>query len=169
MEEQSQENKGASPIPVRGDRSAPAGNRDEACSFVLGSTCRTGRVDALRARLQRGWEWRATYAEILVQPGGLEPPTFGATIRRSNQLSYGCTGRAWRGANLEAWPYLFKRAAAPYPGAAPADCGAGRAPVFRLGARIMIICRPSSRGSASTFAIVFSSSRTRKRSRRPSS
>ena len=27
----------------------------------------------------------------LVQLGGLEPPTSGSTIRRSNQLSYNCT------------------------------------------------------------------------------
>ena len=26
----------------------------------------------------------------VVQLGGLEPPTFGSTIRRSNQLSYSC-------------------------------------------------------------------------------
>ena len=29
--------------------------------------------------------------EKLVQLGGLEPPTSGSTIRRSNQLSYNCT------------------------------------------------------------------------------
>ena len=28
----------------------------------------------------------------MVQLPGLEPGTFGATIRRSNQLSYSCTG-----------------------------------------------------------------------------
>jgi hypothetical protein len=28
----------------------------------------------------------------LVQLGGFEPPTSGSTIRRSNQLSYNCTG-----------------------------------------------------------------------------
>ncbi len=27
----------------------------------------------------------------MVQLGGLEPPTSGSTIRRSNQLSYNCT------------------------------------------------------------------------------
>lgn len=27
----------------------------------------------------------------MVQSGGLEPPAFGATSRRSNQLSYDCT------------------------------------------------------------------------------
>jgi hypothetical protein len=31
--------------------------------------------------------------KILVQLGGLEPPTSGSTIRRSNQLSYNCTSR----------------------------------------------------------------------------
>ena len=29
----------------------------------------------------------------VVQLGGLEPPTFGTTIRRSNQLSYSCTSK----------------------------------------------------------------------------
>ena len=32
----------------------------------------------------------------MVQLGGLEPPTSGSTIRRSNQLSYNCTHMAWR-------------------------------------------------------------------------
>jgi hypothetical protein len=32
------------------------------------------------------------YLILLVQSGGLEPPTSGSTIRRSNQLSYDCTG-----------------------------------------------------------------------------
>src|SRR3954470_6465008 len=30
----------------------------------------------------------------MVQVGGLEPPTSGSTDRRSNQLSYTCTGRS---------------------------------------------------------------------------
>jgi hypothetical protein len=34
---------------------------------------------------------RAVEQVWMVQLGGLEPPTFGATIRRSNQLSYSCT------------------------------------------------------------------------------
>src|SRR3954471_14104215 len=32
----------------------------------------------------------------VVQLGGLEPPTSGSTIRRSNQLSYSCTRLVWR-------------------------------------------------------------------------
>ncbi len=45
----------------------------------------------------------------MVQLGGLEPPTFGATIRRSNQLSYSCMFferapyRGWR----RAWQVPF--------------------------------------------------------------
>lgn len=43
----------------------------------------------------------ASAAKGMVQLGGLEPPTFGATIRRSNQLSYNCTsGRVIRGAGV---------------------------------------------------------------------
>ena len=30
---------------------------------------------------------------LVVQLGGLEPPTSGSTIRRSNQLSYNCTSQ----------------------------------------------------------------------------
>jgi hypothetical protein len=37
----------------------------------------------------------------MVQLGGFEPPTSGSTDRRSNHLSYSCTGRA-DGANLGA-------------------------------------------------------------------
>src|SRR5438270_10692331 len=38
---------------------------------------------------------------MMVQLGGLEPPTSGSTDRRSNQLSYSCTGSA-SGAKLGA-------------------------------------------------------------------
>jgi hypothetical protein len=45
---------------------------------------------------------RASPRVLLVQLGGLEPPTSGSTIRRSNQLSYSCTGAAGgeKGRNL---------------------------------------------------------------------
>lgn len=49
----------------------------------------------------------------MVQLGGLEPPTFGATIRRSNQLSYSCLFESVR--NLEAKPPRFKGESGNFP------------------------------------------------------
>ncbi len=37
----------------------------------------------------------------MVQLPGLEPGTFGATIRRSNQLSYSCPGTGGNGSRPE--------------------------------------------------------------------
>src|SRR5947209_12190980 len=44
----------------------------------------------------------------MVQLGGLEPPTSGSTDRRSNQLSYSCTGSRASGRKLEHDPEKWK-------------------------------------------------------------
>src|SRR5947209_11259450 len=44
----------------------------------------------------------------MVQLGGLEPPTSGSTDRRSNQLSYSCTGSRASGRKLEHEPEKWK-------------------------------------------------------------
>lgn len=52
-----------------------------------------GRLAPKRRKPPRGGFGSSTMSRTrMVQLGGLEPPTFGATIRRSNQLSYSCTG-----------------------------------------------------------------------------
>src|SRR4051812_22882118 len=50
----------------------------------------------------------------MVQLGGLEPPTSGSTIRRSNQLSYNCTHG------------LAANSSEPFSGALPGACLAAR-------------------------------------------
>ena len=73
---------------------APCVARTRSSGTFAGSftTGRDHRGPSISGR--RGFRRRGALAGPagMVQLGGLEPPTFGATIRRSNQLSYSCTG-----------------------------------------------------------------------------
>ena len=64
-------------------------------------------------RLYRAGGWPKPL-RWLVQLGGLEPPTSGSTIRRSNQLSYSCTRPAQeRAETSEQLPFFGKALVAP--------------------------------------------------------
>ena len=89
-------------------------NRASACSGILGrfvpadpgvlgtsipgatSFCRTPRLEELQqtARADRA-DCLPVEVEV-VQPGGVEPPTYRSVVCRSIQLSYGCTRTAYR-------------------------------------------------------------------------
>ncbi len=94
--------KSASNSPARNaDIQIPRSIRTN-CSITLRISCKTQdnlqcRLKALtptkRARISERFSHKfceENYRVEMVQSGGFEPPTFGATIRRSNQLSYDC-------------------------------------------------------------------------------